>query len=265
MASAQTSKELISPIQFAAMVAPDKPPQYAYQLLKQGLPHQNVYTTSKKTQETKQKPMIDPEVAIPWYEDFILMKPERKRSSSTNEDGSTNSGDPNAKTGTNKTSRVGKAYKAIVRDGQLLTYQRVEGLCTVAQVRAADDTLVYVSTVHGDEVQRDMDKKYTYPFLPDTLKEKILSRKIILDNPRQVIQYAINSLVALPVQASDTELAHALKELLHKYPNTYVKVTTNDDTTTTTPGTDEADRLEQELEETPIAATVEDDGDDEDE
>lgn len=253
---APVPKELISPIQFAAMVAPDKPPQYAYQLLKQGLPHQNVYTTSKKTQETKQKPMIDPEVAIPWYEDFILMKPERKRSSSTNEDGSINTSNT-GKTNTGTNTKTGRANKAIVRDGQLLTYQRVAGLCTVAQVRAADDTIVYVSTVHGDDIQENMDKKYTYPFLPDTLKEKILSRKIILDNPRQVIQYAINALTALPVQASDTELAQALKELLHKYPNTYTKATS---------GTDEASRLEQELDETPASAITEsDEGEDEDE
>lgn len=208
---------LLSPIQFAALIAPGKPPQYAYQLLKQGLPHQIIHTKDAQG-KPKQKPMIDPVIATQWYNDFILTKAPRR---SRNEDGTSTStstnANANANAGTPGGQNTGSAgqKRSAYQKGQLLTYQRVPGIVTLAQIRAEDPAVVLYTTVHGD---LSIDTRYTYPFLPETLREKILGRKIILDNPRRVIQYVIDSLTSLPVQDNDAQLAEELHTLLQKYP-----------------------------------------------
>lgn len=228
---------LISPIQFVAIVAPDKPPQFAYQLLKQGLPHVIVHTKDSKG-NPKQKPMIDPAVARQWYEDSMAMKTPRK-----------------SREGTLNGEIQGNSIKGptAYRPGQLLTYQRRPGFCTVAEIRASDADLVYYSTVHGDTVNDNLDTKYTYPFLPEHLKEKILSRKIILDNPRRVLQYVIASLTTLPVQSDDSELAQRLIDALRDHPQQVKQSST----------TTALSALEKELEETPYAEPTLEGGDEE--
>lgn len=232
---------LISPIQFAAIVAPEKPPQYAYQLLKQGLPHQIIFTKDKHGQD-KQKPMIDLEVARQWYEDSLLTKAPRK-----------------TREGTVNGPIQGESIRkpAAYQKGQLLAYQRRPGLVTVAQIMAGDATLVYYTTVHGDEVHTDMDTKYTYPFTPDHLREKILGRKILLDHPRRVLQYVIDSLTSLPCQEDDTLLAQALIEALRNHPQ-QIRIPTQ------LSSEDDSD-VEVELEDIPDSAPVEEEGVEEEE
>ena len=234
MSKTENENGLLSPIQFAALIAPDKPPQYAYQLLKQGLPHQIIHTKDAQG-KPKQKPMIDPIIATQWYNDFILTKAPRR---SSNNNG-TAASETNANAGTPGGQNQGSATnpkRSAYQKGQLLTYQRVPGIVTLAQIRAEDPAVVLYTTVHGD---LSIDTRYTYPFLPETLREKILGRKIILDNPRRVIQYVIDSLTALPVQDNDSQLAEELHRLLQKYPQQKKQVA-------------EQSQLEKDLDDSPI-------------
>jgi hypothetical protein len=211
--TALEQKGLISPIDFVKLVAPDKPPQYAYQLLKQGLPHIMEVIEKRDKQNklvsTKKRPMVDVAKATQWYNDSMEIKVPRKSKAANGGAPGRTSQDQNQ----NQKQQGGGLKK-----GQLLTYQRRPGLCTVAQIRSADPDIIYYSTVHGDSVHQDILEKYEYPFIPENLKKNILTRKILLDNPRRVIEYAINALRTLPVCEADKDLATEIENLMAIYP-----------------------------------------------
>jgi len=244
---------LITPTAFVAKYFPDKPPQFAYALLKQGMPSQQVVqtlqskdktakpnpATGAKPLKTKERPMVDEQMALAWYNDYIATQTPRKcgthsppapllEVTTTNADGSVTKSiiRPQAHGANSTDGSSGPGLRAN-RKGQLLTYQRVPGLATVAQIRKGDAVLVNVSTVHGDGALDNLNTKYEYPFLPEALKAAIRKQKIILDHPRRVIEYAIESLKILPLQLDDRELADKLEEVLRNYP--YQRITATND------------------------------------
>jgi hypothetical protein len=219
-AATPQAQTLITPIAFVAKHFPEKPPQHAYALLKQGMPHikQPKMVMNKVTKQLEPKedgetrPMVDDDVAWAWWLDFVATQTPRQSKQIAS------GACAAAGTSVQSTTLENGHATRHTRKGQLLTYQRVPGLATVAQIRKGDSTLVHVSTIHGDEAINGINKTYTYPFLPDSLKESIRKRKIILDYPRRVIEYAIESLLALPLQEDDIQLAEALTQALRSYP-----------------------------------------------
>lgn len=188
---------LLTPVQYAKSIG--VPPQQIYSLIKRGLP------THKRILKDKERDLVEPGEATAWMADYEQVKGVRRTAEQV-----ITSNDATSPANPNLVRRDATGY---IKEGQLLTYERMPGNVTVGKVKGVNEHYANVEkNCYEMPFILGKTKKRTFPLMAKHVREYIRNRSMVLDCPLQVLGYAIEQL-----KHANEEMAADLEAVITKY------------------------------------------------